>query len=87
MGKLIFMWAPVSPHHLPCLEYQEPLELSDSDNINEAVDTKLLSLLNLRSRDVEGAEVVVASDLFYVNCGPGLLEAGGVIVDGLNWHL
>ena len=34
-----------------------------------------------------GAEMVVAPGLFYVDCGSGLLEAGEVIVDGLNWHL
>ena len=34
-----------------------------------------------------GAEVVEASDLFYVDCGTSLSETGGVIVDGLNWHL
>ena len=33
------------------------------------------------------AEVVVASDLFYINCCPGLLEAGGVIIDSQNWCL
>ena len=33
-----------------------------------------------------GAEVVVAPGLFYIDCGSGLLEAGDMIVDGLNWH-
>ena len=33
------------------------------------------------------AEVVVAPSLFYVDCGSSPLEAGGVIADGLNWHL
>ena len=34
-----------------------------------------------------GAEVVVAPGLFYVDCSSSPLEAGKVIVDGLNWHL
>ena len=34
-----------------------------------------------------GAEVMVASGLFYADCGPSLSEAGRAIVDGLNWHL
>ena len=36
---------------------------------------------------VRGAEVVVASDLFYIDCGSGLSKAGWVIVNGLNWCL
>ena len=31
-----------------------------------------------------GAEVVVASGLFYVNCSSSPLEAGEAIVDGLH---
>ena len=34
-----------------------------------------------------GAEVVVAPGLFYIDCSSGLLEAGKVTADSLNWHL
>ena len=36
---------------------------------------------------VRVAEVVVASNLLYINCGPSLLDAGGAMVDDPNWHL
>ena len=36
---------------------------------------------------VRGAGMVIASGLFYIDCGPSLSEASEVIVDGLNWHL
>ena len=54
MGKLIFMWALVSLHHQQCQEHQEPLDLSDCDDINEAVNTELLLLSNLWSGKSEG---------------------------------
>ena len=53
-GKLIFIWAPVSLHCLPHWECQEPSNLSDCDDTNEAVNTELLSLLNLQSGEGEG---------------------------------
>ena len=53
-GKLIFMWALASPHHLPCWGCWEPSDLSDSDDIDEAVNTELLSLSNPQSGDGEG---------------------------------
>ena len=55
MGKLIFMWSLVSPCHLPGQEHWEPLDLSDSDDINEVVNTELLSLLNPWSGDDKGS--------------------------------
>ena len=36
---------------------------------------------------VRVAEVMAASDLFYIDCSPGLLEVGRMGVDDLNWHL
>ena len=53
-GKFIFIWALVSPHCLSCWGCWEPLDLSDSDDIEEAVNTELLSLSNLWSRDGNG---------------------------------
>ena len=54
MGKLIFMWALASPNHLPHRGSKEPSDLSDSDNINEAINTELLSLSNPWSGDSDG---------------------------------
>ena len=41
MGKLIFMWALVSVHHLLCWECWEPSNWSDCDDTNKAVNTEL----------------------------------------------
>ena len=54
MGKLIFIWAPVSLHCLPCWEHWEPSDLSDCDNTNKAVNIELLLLLNPQSGEGEG---------------------------------
>ena len=54
MGKLIFMWALASPHHLPLWGCWEPSDLPDSDDIDEAIDTKLPSLSNLWFWDGDG---------------------------------
>ena len=63
MGKLIFMWAPVSLHHLLHWDHQKPSNLSDSDNTDEAVNIELLLLLNLQGLEkVRVTEVVLASD-------------------------
>ena len=53
MGKLIFMWAPVSLCCLLHQECQEPSDLSDCDDTDKAVDTELLSLLNPWSSEGE----------------------------------
>ena len=34
-----------------------------------------------------GVDGMVAPGLFYINCSSGPLGDGGVIADGLNWHL
>ena len=88
MGKLIFMWAPASPHHLPHQGCWEPLDLSDSDDINEVINTKYsYDFQTCGLEMVVGTEVVVAPGLFYGNCGSGPLEASEAIADGLKWHL
>ena len=53
-GKLIIMWAPASPGHLPLWGHWEPSDQSDSNDIDEAVNTKLLLLSNLWSGDGNG---------------------------------
>ena len=54
MGKLIFMWAPVSLCHLPHQECCEPSDWSDWEDTEEAVNTELLSLSNPWSGMGEG---------------------------------
>ena len=54
MGKLIFIWALASLHHLLLWGCWEPSDLSDSDDINEEFNTKLLSLSNPWSGDGSG---------------------------------
>ena len=48
------MWAPSSWCHLPCWEHQDPSDLSDMDDINEAIDNELLSLSNPQSGEGDG---------------------------------
>ena len=50
----IFIWALSSQCHLPCWEGWDPSDLSDMEDINEAINNKLLSLLNPRSREGDG---------------------------------
>ena len=73
MSKLIFMWAPVSLHHLTCWECQEPSDLSSSDDTNEAVNTELLSLSNLQSGEGE--------------CGQGDISPWSLPCQSLPWPL
>ena len=87
MGKLIFIWAPASPHCLPLWGCWEPSDKSDSNDIDEAVNTKLLPLSNPWSGDGNGVEVVEAPGLFYIYYGSGPSEASETIVYGLNCHL
>ena len=86
MGKLIFMWAPVS-----LIVYH----IGSARSLLTCLTVTSMRLLTPNSYHfwtcnpgkARVAEVVVASDLFYVNCGPSPLEAKGVMVDGKNWHL
>ena len=48
------MWAPSSQCHLPDQECQDPSDLSDLDNIEEAIDNELLSLSTPQSGEGEG---------------------------------
>ena len=48
------MWALASLYHLPYQGHWEASDQSDSDNVNEAVNTKLLLLSNPQSRDGNG---------------------------------
>ena len=86
MGKLIFIWAPASLHCLPLQGCWEPSDLSDSDDIDEAVDTSYHFQTCSPGTAME-AEVVVAPGLFYVYYHSSPSEAGKAIVYGLNWHL
>ena len=86
MGKLIFVWAPVSLCHLPHWECWEPSDLSDCDDTDEAVDMELQMLSNPQSGEGEGDQVVSASGPFHIDCSPSLSAASGVMVDGQNWH-
>ena len=53
-GRFIFIWAPSSQCHLPCLECQDPSDLSDQDDINKVVDNEFLLLSNPQSREGDG---------------------------------
>ena len=48
------MQAPSSQCHLPLLGHQDPSDLSDLDDIKEAIDNELQSLLNPWSGEGEG---------------------------------
>ena len=78
------MWAPASPYHLPYQGCLDPSDLSDSDDIKDAIDTRLLSLSNPQLGMGIGVEGMVAPGLFDVNCSPSPLADGRVIADGPN---
>ena len=53
-GGFIFMWGPFSQCCLPLLGCQDPFDLSDLDDIEEAIDNELWLLLNPWSGEGEG---------------------------------
>ena len=54
-GRLIFIWPPISLWHWwPQCLCPEPLDPTDCEDIDEAVDIELQSLLNLGSSEGEG---------------------------------
>ena len=54
MGRFIFMQAPSSLCHLPHQECWDPSDLSDLDDMEEAIDNELWSLSNPQSGDGDG---------------------------------
>ena len=87
MGKLIFLWPLVSLQHLPQWECQEPSDLSDCDDTDEAVNTKLLSLSNPLSGEGEVVGVATALGSFAATHNPCLTVVCGVGANGQRQHL
>ena len=86
-GKLIFMWAPASPHHIPLWGAGS---LLTSPIVMTPMGWSTLSSCHFQTHSVGmamGVEVVGVLGLFYIYYGSGSLEAIEVIVCGLNWHL
>ena len=71
------MWVPASPCHLPHQGCLTPLDLSDSDDTEDATDTELLSLSNLQLGEREGVEGMVTPCLYNINCSSGPREWQG----------
>ena len=70
--------------HLPCQECWDPSDLSDLDNMEEAIDNELQSLSNPQSGDGDGNQGDGGPCNIY--CGLSLLGANVVMVDGQSHH-
>ena len=72
---------------LPHLEYRDPSDWSDLDDIKAVVDNELLSLskpLSWEGEETQVTEVFGLSNAYY---GPGPLGADGVMVGSQNCQL
>ena len=87
MGKLIFMWAPVSQHHLLHWECWEPLTcLTVTTLMRLSTPNSYCSQIGNLGK-VRVVKVISAPGSFYVNHSLGLSVACRVMVDGQNWYL
>ena len=72
--------------HLPHQECWDPSDLSDLDDIEEAIDSELLLLSTHDLGKVAGTETMEAFGLSDVYGGLSLLGANVVMVDGWSHH-
>ena len=70
----------------PTLGMLRSSDLSDMDDINEAINNELLSLSIPWSGEGDGNQGSGSFGLSNVYCGLGLLGASVVMVDGQNQH-